>query len=152
MPGTGSDYYHALSDFEIIEIVIRAPKEIKNISLKYTDYFWSGTDLESQELGSVISLGASGSDISLQALADESSQSSTVSTMLTNIKNVLIKPTVKAKIAGLKSTWRPGDRVVFDRRTEQVHVDMKVRGIEWDSVAMETSIEGEATITDLVQS
>ena len=152
VPGTSSDYYHALSDFEIIEIVIRAPKEIRNISLKYTDYFWTGTDLNSQELGSVTSLGSSGSDISLNALADDSSQSSAVSSMLTSIKNVLIKPTVKAKIAGLQSTWRPGDRVVFDRRTEQVHVDMKVRGIEWDSVAMETSIEGEATITDLVQS
>ena len=152
VPGTSSDYYHALSDFEIIEIVIRAPKEIRNISLKYTDYFWTGTDLNSQELGSVTSLGASGSDISLKALADDSSQASAVSTMLTNIKNVLIKPTVKAKIAGLQSTWRPGDRVVFDRRTEQVHVDMKIRGIEWDSAALETVIEGEATITGLVQS
>ena len=151
-PGTSSAFYHALSDFEIIEIVIRAPKEIRNISLKYTDYFWSGTDLESQELGSVFSLGASGSDISLNALADDSSQASAVSSMLTSIKNVLIKPTVKAKITGLKSSWRPGDRIVFDRRIEQVHVDMKVRSIEWDSVALETIIEGEATITDLVQS
>jgi len=152
VPGTSSDYYHALSDFEISEIVIRAPKEIKRISLNYTDHYWSGTDLISQQLGSHITLGASGSDISLQALADDFSQFSDVSTMLTSIKNILIKSTVKAKIAGLQSTWRPGDRVVFDRRTEQVHVDMKVRGIEWDSVAMETSIEGEATITDLVQS
>jgi hypothetical protein len=152
VPATSSAYYHALSDFEIIEIVIRAPKEIRNISLKYTDFFWSGTDLESQELGSVISLGSSGSDISLNALADDSSQASAVSSMLTNIKNVLIKPTVKAKIAGLKSNWRPGDRIVFDRRIEQVHVDMKVRSIEWDSIALETIIEGEAAITDLVQS
>ena len=150
-PSSSSDYYHAISENDVLNLIIRGPEEIRSIKGEYKYYRWQNNDLIETDGAVTQFLSATGSDISFHALITNDSQSSTLTTAINAIKAIYQKPTISAEINGFQETWRAGDRVVFNRRDEFIKVDMIIRSIEWNATEEVTTIEGDATLTPYVQ-
>ena len=146
-PSTSSDYYHAISENDVLDIMIRGPEEIRSIKGNYPYYRWQNNKLIETKGSSTQFLSSTGKDISFDALISNDSQASTLTTAINAMKAIYEKPTISAKIDGFQESWRPGDRVVFNRRDEFVKVDMIIRSIEWNATEEVTTIEGEATLS-----
>ena len=150
-PASSSAFYNTISENDILSLVIRGPEEIKTIIGQYEYYRWQGTELIEQGGRSGVNLGSTGKEVNFEALISNQSQISNLTNVLNAMKAFYEKPTLSVEINDLHDEWRPGDRVVFNRRDEFVNVDMIIRSIEWDFNDLTTTIEGDATLTPYVQ-
>ena len=150
-PASSSAFYNTVSEKDILSLVIRGPEEIKSIKGNYEYYRWQGTDLIETKGSSSTNLGPTGKDVSFDALITNPSQQTNLTNFLNAMKAFYEKPTLNVEINDLHDEWRPGDRVVFNRRDEFVNVDMIIRSIEWNFNDLTTTIEGDATLTPYVQ-
>ena len=150
-PASSSAFYNTVSENDILSLVIRGPEEIKSIKGNYKYYRWQGTELIETKGGSAIFLNATGKDVSFEALITNPSQSTNLTNVLNAMETFYEKPTLSVEINDVHDEWRPGDRVVFNRRDEFVNVDMIIRSIEWNFNDLTTTIEGDATLTPYVQ-
>ena len=150
-PSTSSAFYNTVSENDILSLIIRGPEEIKTIIGKYEYYRWQGTELIEQNQRQGVNLGSTGKEVTFEALVTNTSQSANVTNVLNAMKSFYEKPTLSVEINDLHDEWRPGDRVVFNRRDEFVNVDMIIRSIEWNFNDLTTTIEGDASLTPYVQ-
>ena len=150
-PSSSSAFYNTVSENDILSLVIRGPEEIKSIKGNYDYYRWQGTELIETKGGGTLFLDATGREVSFDALITNPSQQTNLTNVLNAMKAFYQKPTLSVEINDLHDEWRPGDRVVFNRRDEFVNVDMIIRSIEWNFNDLTTTIEGDATLTPYVQ-
>jgi hypothetical protein len=80
--------------------------------------------------------------------ADTLAQVSEVSTIITAVKNIEIKPTASITVADIQTGWKPGDRFTLNREDDLITIDMIVRTINYNFVSQDTTISGDATLTD----
>jgi len=150
-PASSSAFYNTVSENDILSLVIRGPEEIKSIKGNFEYYRWQGTELVETKGRSTLFLNATGKEVSFDALITNPSQQTNLTNFLNAMKAFYEKPTLSVEINEVHDEWRPGDRVVFNRRDEFVNVDMIIRSIEWNFNDLTTTIEGDATLTPYVQ-
>jgi len=80
--------------------------------------------------------------------ADTVSHVSEVNTILTAIKNIEIKPTASITVSDIQTGWKPGDRFTLNRNQDLISIDMIVRNIQYNFLTQDTTISGDATLTD----
>lgn len=152
IPSTSSAYYKAISENDVLNLVIRGPQEIRRIKGEFTYYDSFGSaNLRELTISKEVVLDTTGKDFKFGASITGIDQVSNLTNVLSGIKTFYQKATINAEINDLHDEWRPGDRVVFNRRDEFVNVDMIIRSIEWNFTDLTTVIEGDATLTPYVQ-
>lgn len=152
-PATSSAYYRTVSENDVLNIVIRGPQEVNRIrgNFKYFNSFGSA-GLNELEGIRVQVLDDTGKNLDFDAAITGIDQASSIlDPIVTAMKTFYQKGSINAEINDLHDDWRPGDRVVFNRRDEFVNVDMIIRSIEWNFNDLTTTIEGDATLTPYVQ-
>jgi hypothetical protein len=152
-PATSSAYYRTVSENDVLNLVIRGPQEINRIrgNFKYFNSFGSA-GLNELEGIRVQVLDDTGKNLDFDAAITGIDQASSIlDPIVTAMKTFYQKGSINAEINDLHDDWRPGDRVVFNRRDEFVNVDMIIRSIEWNFNDLTTTIEGDATLTPYVQ-
>ena len=151
-PSSSSAFYRSISENDVLSLVIRGPQEIRRIlgSFTYYDSFNSEGLNELTGHREVV-LNSTGKDFKFDASITSLDSVSNLTTILSGMKTFYQKSSVNAEINDLHDEWRPGDRVVFNRRDEFVNVDMIIRSIEWNFNDLTTTIEGDATLTPYVQ-
>lgn len=152
-PATSSAYYRTVSENDVLNLVIRGPQEINRIigNFKYFNSFGSA-GLNELEGVRVQVLDDTGKNLEFDAAITGIDQASSIlDPIVTAMKTFYQKGSINAEINDVHDEWRPGDRVVFNRRDEFVNVDMIIRSIEWNFNDLTTTIEGDATLTPYVQ-
>ena len=150
-PASSSAYYNTVSENDILSLVIRGPEEIKSIKGNFEYYRWQGAELVETKGRSTLFLNATGKEVSFDALITNPSQQTNLTNFLNAMKTFYEKPTLSVEVNDVHDEWRPGDRIVFNRRDEFVNVDMIIRSIEWNFNNLTTTIEGDAPLTPYVQ-
>ncbi len=152
-PASSSAYYRTVSENDVLNLVIRGPQEINRIigNFKYYNSFGSAGLNELSQVNVQV-LDDTGKNLEFDAAITGIDQNSSILTpIVTAMKTFYQKGSVNVEINDVHDEWRPGDRVVFNRRDEFVNVDMIIRSIEWNFNDLTTTIEGDATLTPYVQ-
>lgn len=152
-PATSSAYYRTVNENDVLNLVIRGPQEINRIigNFKYFNSFGSAGLNELSQVNVQV-LDDTGKNLEFDAAITGIDQNSSILTpIVTAMKTFYQKGSINAEINDVHDDWRPGDRVVFNRRDEFVNVDMIIRSIEWNFNDLTTTIEGDATLTPYVQ-
>ncbi len=152
-PAISSAYYRTVSENNVLNLVIRGPQEVNRIkgNFKYFNSFGTA-GLNELEGVRVEVLDDTGKNLEFDAAITGIDQASSIlDPIVTAMKTFYQKGSINAEINDLHDEWRPGDRVVFNRRDEFVNVDMIIRSIEWNFNDLTTTIEGDATLTPYVQ-
>ena len=139
-----------IEDIDVIATSYKLPFPIASVSGDYQVTERKGTQLFTQGVSVVASNVPIGSTINKTMLADKISQVSEVSTIITAIKNIEIKPTASITVADIKTSWKPGDRFTLNRQSDLISIDMIVRSISYNFVSQDTTISGDATLTEFL--
>ena len=139
-----------IEDIDVIATSYKLPFPIASVSGDYSVTERKGTQLFTQGVSVVASNVPIGSTIKKTMLADKISQVSEVSTIITAIKNIEIKPTASITVADIQTGWKPGDRFTLNRQSDLISIDMIVRSISYDFVSQDTTISGDATLTEFL--
>ena len=91
-----------------------------------------------------------GSTINKTVFADANAHVSEVSTIVTAIKNIEIKPTASITVADIQTDWNPGDRFTLNRKLDLISIDMIVRSINFNFNTQLTTITGDATLSEFI--
>ncbi len=139
-----------IEDIDVIATSYKLPFPIASVSGDYVVTERKGTQLFTQGVSVVASNVPIGSTINKTMLADKISQVSEVSTIITAIKNIEIKPTASITVADIKTSWKPGDRFTLNRQSDLISIDMLVRSISYNFVTQDTTISGDATLSEFL--
>ena len=66
---------------------------------------------------------------------------------LDEFRDIEKKPIATVTLEGIKDTYTPGDRFTFNRKQDQVKVDLLTRSITWDWANRQTTLSGDATLS-----
>ena len=116
---------------------------------------WAVTEKKGEQLQTLEIIARSenvsvGQVITIQMLADTVAQTSSVTTILNEIRDVEKKPKAVITIAGIQTGYHPGDRFILDRSEDQITIDMLTRDITWDFNNKNTTVSGDAILSELV--
>ena len=109
-----------------------------------------GTQLQTLDITARSENVSVGKVLSIPMLADTVAQTSNMTTILNQIRDVEKKPKAVVTIAGIQTSYYPGDRFTLDRSEDQITIDMIARNITWDFNRKTTTIKGDATLSELV--
>ena len=139
-----------IEDIDVISTSYKLPFPIASVSGDYFVTERKATQLFTQGVSVVASNVPIGATIIKTMLADKISQVAEVSTIITAIKNIEIKPVVSITVADIQTGWAPGDRFTLNRQPDLISIDMLVRSINYNFVTQNTTISGDATLTDFI--
>jgi len=123
---------------------------VESVEGKYISIVKKGTQLENLDVSVTASNVAVGRVLEKYVYADTVAQVSEVSTIINAIKAVEINPVAAITVADIKTSWKPGDRFTLNREPDLITIDMIVRSINYNFVTQETTISGDATLTDFI--
>ena len=66
---------------------------------------------------------------------------------LDEFRDIEKKPIATVTLEGIKDTYTPGDRFTFNRKQDQVKVDLLTRSITWDWANRQTTLSGDANLS-----
>ena len=139
-----------IEDIDVISTSYKLPFPIASVIGNYEVTERKGTQLFTQSVSVVSSNVPIGSTINKNMLADKISQVGEVSTIITAIKNIEIKATATITVADIQTDWKAGDRFTLNRQTDLISIDMIVRSISYNFVSQDTTISGDATLSEFI--
>ena len=123
---------------------------IESVEGNYISIVKKGTQLENLNVSVTSSNVSVGRVLNKNVYADTVAQVSEVSTIVTAIKNIEIKPTATITVADIQTDWKAGDRFTLNREPDLITIDMLVRSINYNFVTQETTISGDATLSEFL--
>ena len=88
-----------------------------------------------------------GQEVFVRAFADTYGDRSQVSTLLTAIKNNIIKSQASLVVPDIQFNYRLGDRFKFGREIDFINTDLIARSITYDFGKRTTKVSGDATLS-----
>ena len=139
-----------IEDIDVISTSYQIPYPINSVNGTFDVTERKSDELYTREIAVVAGNVPVGSTMHIDVLADKISQVAEVQTIITAIKNIEIKPTATITVAEIQATWKAGDRFTLNSKTDLVTIDMLVRSINYNFVSQETTISGEATLSEFI--
>tara|TARA_R110000824_G_scaffold298254_1_gene486486 strand:+ start:88 stop:1389 length:1302 start_codon:yes stop_codon:yes gene_type:complete len=137
-----------IEDIDVLSTNYNLPFPIASVSANFSVIERKGTQLFTQKVAVVSSNVAVGATLKRNVYADSNAHVSEVSTIITAIKNIEIKPTASITVADIQTSWTPGDRFTLNRKLDLISIDMLVRSINFNFQTQLTTISGDATLTE----
>jgi len=88
-----------------------------------------------------------GQEVFVRAFADTYGDRSQVSTLLTALKNNIIKSQASMVVPDIQFNYRLGDRFKFGREIDFINTDLIARSITYDFGKRTTKVSGDATLS-----
>jgi hypothetical protein len=137
-----------IEDIDVISTSYKLPFPIASVEARYNVTERKETQLFLESISVVATNVQVGRTLTKNVYADTLAQVSEVSTIITAVKNIEIKPTASITVADIQTDWKPGDRFTLNREADLITIDMIVRTINYNFVSQDTTISGDATLTD----
>ena len=139
-----------IEDIDVISTSYKLPFPIASVEGIYTVTERKGTQLFSHEISVPVQNVPIGSTVNKNIYADTIAQVGEITTIITAIKNIEIKPTATITVADIQTEWKAGDRFTLNRQTDLISMDMIVRSISYNFVSQNTTISGDATLSEFI--
>jgi len=137
-----------IEDIDVISTSYKLPFPIASVEARYNVIERKETQLFLESVSVVATNVPVGRTMTKNVYADTLAQVSEVSTIITAVKNIEIKPIASITVADIQTGWKPGDRFTLNREDDLISIDMIVRSINYNFVSQDTTISGDATLTD----